>query len=46
MAGSYFVVRKLLPGTDLWLMFSYLVIAFCGLLLVLQPVPQKLKHTL
>jgi hypothetical protein len=46
MAGSYFAARKLLPGTDLWLMFSYLVIAFCGLLLVLQPVPQKLRHTL
>ncbi|MFP6850141.1 MAG: DUF4149 domain-containing protein [Pseudomonas sp.] len=41
MAGSYFVVRKLLPEVGLWLMFSYLVMAFCGLLLVLQPVPQK-----
>ncbi|MHA6495368.1 DUF4149 domain-containing protein [Pseudomonas borbori] len=39
MAGSYFGVRALLPGSDLWLMFSYLVMAFCGLLLVLQPVP-------
>lgn len=41
MAGSYFVVRKLLPEADLWLMFSYLVMAFCGLLLVVQPVPRK-----
>ena len=39
MAGSYFAVRQLLPEAELWLMFSYLVMAFCGLLLVLQPVP-------
>jgi len=46
MAGSYFAVRQLLPETELWLMFSYLVMAFCGLLLVLQPLPQKLRHKL
>ena len=46
MAGSYFSVRQLLPEAELWLMFSYLVMAFCGLLLVLQPVPQKLRHRL
>nr|WP_298137322.1 DUF4149 domain-containing protein [uncultured Pseudomonas sp.] len=39
MAGSYFVARQYWPGAGLWLMFSYLVMAFCGLLLVLQPVP-------
>jgi len=44
MAGSYFAVRQLLPEAELWLMFSYLVMAFCGLLLVLQPVPEKLRH--
>ncbi|MDO9620094.1 MAG: DUF4149 domain-containing protein [Pseudomonas sp.] len=44
MAGSYFAVRQLLPEAERWLMFSYLVVAFCGLLLVLQPVPQKLRH--
>ncbi|WP_341304783.1 DUF4149 domain-containing protein [Pseudomonas sp. TMP25] len=41
IAGSYFAVRKLLPEAELWLMFSYLVMAFCGLLLVLQAVPRK-----
>ncbi|MDD2159014.1 MULTISPECIES: DUF4149 domain-containing protein [Pseudomonas] len=41
MAGSYFAVPRLLAGTELWLMFSYLVMAFCGLLLVLQPLPQR-----
>jgi len=46
MAGSYFAVHKLLPEAELWLLFSYLVMAFCGLLLVLQPVPQKLRHRL
>jgi len=44
MAGSYFAARKLLPEAELWLMFSYLVMAFCGLLLVLQPVPHRLGH--
>ena len=46
MAGSYFAVRQLMPEAELWLLFSYLVMAFCGLLLVLQPVPQKLRHGL
>jgi hypothetical protein len=46
MAGSYFTVRQLLPEVELWLMFSYLVMAFCGLLLVLQPLPQKLRRKL
>lgn len=41
MAASYFIVRLYWPGAELWLMFSYLVMAFCGLLLVLQPVPSR-----
>ncbi|WP_397378164.1 DUF4149 domain-containing protein [Pseudomonas sp.] len=43
MAGSYFVVRQLVATADLWLMFSYLAVAFCGLLLVLQPVPVRAR---
>lgn len=40
MAASYLGAQRLMPETaGLWLMFSYLVMAFCGLLLVLQPVP-------
>jgi hypothetical protein len=39
MAASYFGVRHFWSGGGLWLMFSYLVMAFCGLLLVLQSVP-------
>lgn len=46
MAGSYFAVRQLFPEAELWLMFSYLVMAFCGLLLVLQPVPDRLRRKL
>lgn len=46
MAGSYFGVRQWLPEAGLWLMFSYLVMAFCGLLLVLQPVPERLRRKL
>ncbi|SFP79289.1 hypothetical protein SAMN05216190_11914 [Pseudomonas borbori] len=44
MAASYFGVRHYWPGGGLWLMFSYLVMAFCGLLLVLQPVPGRGKR--
>lgn len=39
VAASYFVVRHWWPEAERWLLFSYLVLAFCGLLLVLQPVP-------
>ena len=46
MAGSYFAVRQLLPEAEMWLMFSYLVMAFCGLLLVLQPVRDRLRRRL
>jgi hypothetical protein len=44
MAVSYFAVRHYWPGGGLWLMFSYLVMAFCGLLLVLQSVPGGAKR--
>jgi hypothetical protein len=35
----YLVVRMQLPEAEHWLLFSYLVLGFSGLLLVLQPVP-------
>lgn len=41
MAGSYFVARQWWPDAGRWMLFSYLVMAFCGLLLVLQPVPMR-----
>jgi len=44
MAASYFGVRHFWSDGGLWLMFSYLVMAFCGLLLVLQSVPGSGKR--
>ncbi|MFJ2341000.1 MULTISPECIES: MFS transporter [unclassified Pseudomonas] len=37
--AMYFVVRTLLPEAQRWQLFSYLVLGFSGLVLVLQPVP-------
>ncbi len=41
MAAGYFAARQWWPDARSWLLFSYLVLAFCGLLLVLQPVPAR-----
>jgi hypothetical protein len=43
MALSYGVVLRYWPEAGQWLRFSYLVMAFCGLLLVLQPVPGQAR---
>ncbi|MGE7960386.1 MFS transporter [Pseudomonas sp. NPDC089530] len=37
--AMYFVVRIGLPDAERWQLFSYLVLGFSGLVLVLQPVP-------
>ncbi|WOE80432.1 MFS transporter [Pseudomonas protegens] len=37
--GMYLAVRILLPEAQRWQLFSYLVLGFSGLILVLQPVP-------
>ncbi|MCE4058327.1 MFS transporter [Pseudomonas sp. Au-Pse12] len=37
--AMYFVVRMLLPEAQRWQLFSYLILGFSGLVLVLQPVP-------
>lgn len=39
MAAAFFAVREWMPGAERWLLFNYLVLALCGLVLVLQPVP-------
>ncbi|WP_448682972.1 DUF4149 domain-containing protein [Pseudomonas nicosulfuronedens] len=41
MAAAYFVVRQVAPDAQRWLLFNYLVVALCGLLLVLQPAPGR-----
>lgn len=37
--GMYFAVRIFLPEAQRWQLFSYLILGFSGLVLVLQPVP-------
>lgn len=39
MGALFFAVRAWLPNAQYWLIFNYLVLAFCGVLLVLQPGP-------
>jgi hypothetical protein len=39
MAASYLLVLELAPDSLRWLRFSYLVMLFCGLLLIVQPLP-------
>lgn len=39
MAVAYFAVRQWQPEAERWLLFNYLVLALCGLVLVLQPLP-------
>jgi uncharacterized membrane protein len=41
MTAAYFVVRQVAPDAQRWLLFNYLVVALCGLLLVLQPTPGR-----
>jgi len=40
MAASYLLVAQWAPDAQRWLRFSYLVMMFCGLLLLLQPLPK------
>jgi hypothetical protein len=39
MAVAFFAVRHWQPDAERWLQFNYLVLALCGLVLVLQPLP-------
>lgn len=39
MALAFFAVRHWQPDAERWLLFNYLVLALCGLVLVLQPLP-------
>ncbi len=39
LAMGYLAVRHWLSDASRWLLFNYLVLALCGLLLVLQPIP-------
>ncbi|MGL4318943.1 MAG: DUF4149 domain-containing protein [Pseudomonas sp.] len=39
MGLAFFLVRQWQPDAERWLMFNYMVLALCGLALVLQPLP-------
>ena len=41
MAVVFFAVRQRQPDAARWLQFNYLVLALCGLVLVLQPLPRQ-----
>jgi len=41
MTVVYFAIRQVAPDAERWLLFNYLVVALCGLLLVLQPAPGR-----
>lgn len=41
MALTFFAVRHWAPTAERWLLFNYLVLALCGLVLVLQPLPEQ-----
>lgn len=41
LAGSFFITQMVWPTAQYWLMYSYLAVGMCGLLLVLQPIPGR-----
>ncbi|MDH4567224.1 DUF4149 domain-containing protein [Pseudomonas sp. BN414] len=44
LVAVFLLVRFWMPEAAYWLNFSYLSLAFCGLLLVIQPLPVKLAE--
>lgn len=41
LACSYFIAQKIWPSAQYWLVYSYLALGMCGLLLVIQPLPTR-----
>ena len=41
LSVSFFITQKLWPAAQYWLIYSYLAVGMCGLLLVLQPIPGR-----
>ena len=41
LASSFFLTQKVWPTAQYWLMYSYLAVGMCGVLLVLQPIPRR-----
>jgi hypothetical protein len=38
---SFFLTQKIWPAAQYWLIYSYLAMGMCGVLLVLQPIPGR-----
>ncbi|HZJ95330.1 MAG TPA: DUF4149 domain-containing protein [Thiopseudomonas sp.] len=43
LACSFFITLNIWPAAQYWLVYSYLALGMCGLLLVIQPQPRQ--HT-
>lgn len=41
LSCSFFITQTFWPSAQYWLLYSYLAMAMCGLLLVIQPVPRQ-----
>lgn len=41
LSVSFFITQKFWPAAQYWLVYSYLAVGMCGLLLVLQPIPGR-----
>lgn len=41
LASSFFITQAIWPDAQYWLVYSYLALGMCGLLLVVQPVPTQ-----
>ena len=41
LGSSFFITRAFWPAAQYWLVYSYLAVGMCGLLLVLQPIPGR-----
>lgn len=38
---SFFITQRIMPTAQYWLVYSYLAVGMCGLLLVIQPIPGR-----
>lgn len=41
LSSSFLLIQALVPSAQYWLVYSYIVLGLCGLLLVIQPVPMR-----
>mgnify|MGYP000847694117 FL=1 len=41
LSSSFLLIQAVAPNAQYWLVYSYIVLGLCGLLLVIQPVPMQ-----